>query len=335
VSSPSSSCILAHVEQHPLSHRVDHLERRLELLAAVAAQGAEGVARQALAVHAHQHRIVGRDLALDQRHVIDVVDVVLVDDAAEVTAGAGGQHRLGGAAHQLLLAQPIVDEVRDGDDLDAVALAELHEIRHARHASVFVHDLADHARGLEPRQARQIHRALGLPRAPQHPALARAQRKHVAGTHEIGGLCVVRDGGADRRGAVRRGDARGDAFAGLDGDREGRAEPRGVLPVGHHQRQMQALQLLLGEREADEAAPVRRHEVDGLGRDLLRRDAEVALVLAVRVVDEDHHLAGPDILERRLHRGDGGADVVAAELDSEPGGVRHGSAHPPLRIPGA
>ena len=44
------------------------------------------------------------------------------------------------------------------------------------------------------------------------------------------------------------------------------------------------------EREADEAAPVRGHEVDGLGRDLLGGDAEVALVLAVLVVDEDDHL---------------------------------------------
>ena len=50
-----------------------------------------------------------------------------------------------------------------------------------------------------------------------------------------------------------------------------------------------------------------------LGRDGLGRDAEVALVLAVLVVDEDHHLAGADILERRLH----GAHGVRG--DQEPG----------------
>ena len=55
------------------------------------------------------------------------------------------------------------------------------------------------------------------------------------------------------------------------------------------------------ERDADEAAPVRGHEVDGLGRDELRRHREVALVLAVLVVDEDDHLAGADVGDGAVH----------------------------------
>src|SRR5262249_27399015 len=50
-------------------------------------------------------------------------------------------------------------------------------------------------------------------------------------------------------------------------------------------------------READQAARVRRHEVDVLGRDELGREHEVALVLAILVVDQDHHLAGADLVE--------------------------------------
>src|SRR5438128_770916 len=61
------------------------------------------------------------------------------------------------------------------------------------------------------------------------------------------------------------------------------------------------------EREADEPAPVGRHEVDVLGRDALGRDAEVALVLAVLVVHEDDHAAGADLGERLL-----GTDHVRA-----------------------
>jgi hypothetical protein len=54
---------------------------------------------------------------------------------------------------------------------------------------------------------------------------------------------------------------------------------------------------LLGEGEADEAAAVAGHEVDGLGGDELGGQGEVALVLAVLVVDHDHHAAGADLVE--------------------------------------
>ena len=43
------------VEQHALALGLDHRQRRLELLAAVAAQRVEDVAGQALGVHAHEH----------------------------------------------------------------------------------------------------------------------------------------------------------------------------------------------------------------------------------------------------------------------------------------
>ena len=59
--------------------------------------------------------------------------------------------------------------------------------------------------------------------------------------------------------------------------------------------QLEALDLLLAEREADEPPPVRRHEVDGLGRHELGGHRQVALVLAILVVDEDDHLAGADV----------------------------------------
>ena len=64
------------------------------------------------------------------------------------------------------------------------------------------------------------------------------------------------------------------------------------------QRQLERVGLLLGERQADQAAAVLGHEVDGLGRDLLGGHGQVALVLAVLVVDEDDHLAGADVVER-------------------------------------
>ena len=58
---------------------------------------------------------------------------------------------------------------------------------------------------------------------------------------------------------------------------------------------------------------MRGHEVDRLGRRELGGDDEIALVLAIGIVDDDHELALPHVVEslldrrerRRLWLGDG------------------------------
>ena len=109
--------------------------------------------------------------------------------------------------------------------------------------------------------------------------------------------------GADRRadggGAVGGRDAAPDAVPRVDRHRERGAERRAVL--AHHHGEPEPLALVLGERQADESAPVRRHEVDVLGRDALGGDAEIALVLPVLVVHEDDHAPGAN-LRRALLR---------------------------------
>src|SRR5262249_23933488 len=63
-------------------------------------------------------------------------------------------------------------------------------------------------------------------------------------------------------------------------------------------------------READEAARMGRHEVDEIGCDELGGEHEVALVLAILVVDQDHHAAGADLVQRALDSFDGGAHRI-------------------------
>ena len=58
--------------------------------------------------------------------------------------------------------------------------------------------------------------------------------------------------------------------------------PAGAAIIGRLRRPMVSSR----ERDADEPAPVHGHEVHGVGRDELGRHREVALVLAVLVVDE-------------------------------------------------
>ena|SRR6478672_9543250 len=57
---------------------------------------------------------------------------------------------------------------------------------------------------------------------------------------------------------------------------------------------------ILGQREADETAAVPRHEIDRLRRCHLRRDDEVALILAILVVDEDEHAAVACLVDNLL-----------------------------------
>src|SRR5262249_26895951 len=120
--------------------------------------------------------------------------------------------------------------------------------------------------------------------------------------NQVSRLRLRGDGGEDGAGAIRSGDAGGDAARGLDGNGEGGSEGRGV--VLHHQGKGQLANPVLGERQADEAPPVGRHEVDRCGGHLLRGHDEISLVLAVLVVGEDDHPPLADLPDGPLDQGD-------------------------------
>ncbi len=196
------------------------------------------------------------------------------------------------------------DQVGDGAELQRVPLREGDEIGQPRHRAVIVHDLADHTRRVEPGEAREIDRRLGVPGAHQRAALAREQRKHVPRRDDVlaAGFRIDRDRDGAR--AVMRGDAGRHPLARLDRDGERRLVPRAVRLA--HQRQAELLDPLAGEREADQPARMAGHEIHRLRRRELRRDDEIALVLAILVIDEDEHAPGARLLDQLL----GGGEVV-------------------------
>ena len=202
------------------------------------------------------------------------------------------------------MAAAVGDQVGDRDHLQPVPRAVAGEIADPRHRAVVVHHLADHPRRVQPRQAREIDRRLGLAGALEHAAGAGLQREDVAGLHEIARVGLGVDRHLDRARAIVRGDARRHALARLDRDRERRLERRFVL--GRHQLQAQLLAALGGQRQADQPAPLLGHEVDRLGRRELRGQRQVALVLAVLVVAHDDHPPRADLLQRFLDRGERG-----------------------------
>src|SRR5271157_179879 len=164
---------------------------------------AEDVAYEAMRMHAHQHRFFARvfHVALDHRNVRVAGDLRLVDDHAEVTI-SGWNDRLRQALHIALMRHAIAYELRDGQHLHVVLTAELGELRHARHGSVVVHDLADHARGNQTCEPRQINRGFGLPGANQHATFAGAKREDMSRTSQIVRARGRIDGDANGFGAI-------------------------------------------------------------------------------------------------------------------------------------
>ena len=124
----------------------------------------------------------------------------------------------------------------------------------------------------------------------KHSAIGRPQRKDMAGRHDGAGLYVGGGCDADRMRPVVGRNAGGDAVARLDGDGEGGGAAGAVHR--HHWVEAEPVDLLAGERQADQPAGLPGHESDGLRCGELGGDHEVALVLSVLVIDEQDHAAG-------------------------------------------
>ena len=206
---------------------------------------------------------------------------------------------------------------------------------HARHGAVVVHDLADDGGRVQAGEPGEVHAGLGLPGALEHAARARHEREDVPGLHQVAGAALRVDGHLDGVGAVGRRDARGHAFAGLDGDGERRLQARLVLD--RHRREVQLRAALRREREAHEAAALLGHEVDALRAGELRGHGEVALVLAVLVVADDDHLALAQVVQRIGDRREGAAGAVVRVLSvvgghSEPRFRKFLPGEPVLRL---
>ena len=215
----------------------------------------------------------------------------------------------------------VADQVGDGADLQTMPRRVLLELGPPRHGAVGAHDLDDHAGGLETREQRQIDRRLGVTGAHQHATRLRLQREHVSGLVQVVRFRVRAHRGADGVGAVVGGNAGADALGGLDRDGERGAVTRGV--VLHHRRQTQLLAAFGGQRQADQAARLACHEVDVLGPHQFRGHEQVALVLAILVVEHDDHAAGADLVDQFGNRAEthGGLTCRGAKDSRRPGRI--------------
>jgi len=256
----------------------------------------------------HQDWLGGIDLAHHQHQMLGVIDQVAIDERAEL-AERGRQLRFRDSLDHRLVAQAILDDIGDGDYLEPVHARELDQVVAPRHGSVFLQNFADDAGRLQTREPRKIHRAFSLPGAHQHAAVARTQRIDVAGRDELGAARVFTNRRKNCDRAVLRRDSRARRAARSDRSRERGAE-RSLVVADHH-AEPEPVDPLRRHRQANEAAPELRHEVDRLGGGFFRRHAQVALIFALLIVHHDDHVAATSFLERFLDRNERRAGFLA------------------------
>ncbi len=157
-------------------------------------------------------------------------------------------------------------------------------------------------------QDREVDRRLGVARALEHAARTGAQRKDVAGLHQLLRPRLRVGEYADGLGAVVGADARRDSFGRIDAHRKVRAMHLAI--AGDHRAKPEAPQLVLDGGNADDAAAIADHHVHGLRRGPRRRHDEIALVFAALIVRHNDKAARRDIrdcgfdgIERRRHGG--------------------------------
>ncbi len=169
------SFVAAQVDDDPAPGLLDHGHGSVQLWTAVASQGTEDVAGQALAVHPDQHVGLAGHLPFDHGHVVLAVQHRLVGVDGEL-AVVGRDAGVGEAPDQLVLAAAVTNEVGDGDEVEPVALGKGLELVEAGHPRlVLAHHLAEHAGGRHAGGSGQVDGRLGVAGTLQHAARPVAQ----------------------------------------------------------------------------------------------------------------------------------------------------------------
>ena len=297
------AALLREVEEHALALLLDAHERVLELLAAVAAQRVEDVAGQALGVDADEHVVLPLDLALDHRDVVLVVDERAEADGLEV-AERRRQAGLDDALDELVVLAAVRDQVGDRDHLQVVPrqYSSRSGTRAIVPSSFMISQITPD--GLRPaRRARSTAASVWPVRSSTPPGFAFSGKMWPGWTRSRG----------SEFGSIATWIVCARSCAEMPVVTPSRASIETVnavskrrLVLGRHQVEAELVAALRRQRQADQAAAVLGHEVDRLGRRELGGERQVALVLAVLGVDDDDHLAGADVGDRVLDRGEAG-----------------------------
>ena len=174
---PDPTAFLSHVNQNAAAFLLDLLQRRVELVSAIAPARAENVSGETLAVDAHQRRFVLVDLAFYQREMMLAIELRAVEVQIEIAIIGRHFYDLF-QFYQFFADAAVCDQALDGANAEAMLLAELHQLRQSSHRAIVVQNLAKHSSRLQRSHACKVDRRLGVSGAPAaHRHLSRAMGK--------------------------------------------------------------------------------------------------------------------------------------------------------------
>src|SRR5206468_8832937 len=97
------------------------------------------------------------------------------------SAAAGVERADSDPLDEMILLEPIGDDVADGADLEPVGAREILEVAEPRHRTVVAHNFANDGARVEASEARNVDGGLGMAGADEHGAGPGDEREGVAG----------------------------------------------------------------------------------------------------------------------------------------------------------
>ena len=101
-------------------------------------------------MHPHQNGFFGGQITFQQDDMFGTLGFIRINAQLPLAAELGGDRGFLLHFHQIVVATAKGDQIADRSDLQIVELREGDQIGKPRHGAVFVHDLANHARGFSP-----------------------------------------------------------------------------------------------------------------------------------------------------------------------------------------
>ena len=124
VGQTNTTALLTHVNNSAAAFLFNHPQSGCQLVAAVAAQAAEGITGQTLAVYAHQHVLFAGNIALDNSNMTKVVQIIFICNNAEI-AVLSRQCSLSSTVHHFFMCLTISNKLGNSDENELMLFGEL------------------------------------------------------------------------------------------------------------------------------------------------------------------------------------------------------------------
>ncbi len=286
----NATSLLRQVNQHSVFFAGDHLQSKIQLVAAIATQRAQQVTGKATGVHANQRSLVlfTRFTHHQSDRFLSFVFYIVGHDF-ELTV-LGGQRCGGSLCDKFFAGASELDELFNRDDAQIVFFSDFEQFVPGRPVALLVQNFAKDSGRSQSGHTSQIDGRFGVTSTSQHATLFGHQHVNVSGTLEVIGFAV---GVGDRSNAECSFFCRdtGPCRNVIEWSQKGGAVIAGV--AFDQWRDLQTGGGVRQNRHAEVTATA-ENQVDRLWSRQFGGGNKVALVLAIFVVQNNHDFATPD-----------------------------------------